>query len=150
MSILKFIPKQHAVSDWAICNRIEPFAIIFVPNAEDVEHVAGLCRRLLQKSNMNTVNVFCLNKSIEIESLIENESIDILVTTVFCFRTIRQHLPKLFRSERLRYIWFHQIDEMCQVNESLTWEAVNECLSSREMDIQVNRLFIFVVVLSKL
>lgn len=85
---------------------------------------------------MNNLNVFCLNSSFEIGLIEHADNIDILVTSVFCSQTIAQRLPKLFRSQRLRYIWFHQIDEMCQINELITYETTNRFLSTGA-DIQV-------------
>lgn len=101
--------------------------------------MARLCHKLLQKSDMKNLNVFCLNSSFEIELLERADNIDILVTSVFCYQAIAQHMPKLFQSHRLRYIWFHQIDEMCEINEDITFEATinNHFLSSATPDIQV-------------
>lgn len=83
------------------------------------------------------MNVFCLNSSFEISLLERADNIDILVTSVFCFQTVIQHKPELFHSNRLRYLWFYQIDVMCRIDESLTYDAVNHFLSSGEPDIQV-------------
>lgn len=98
--------------------------------------MAKYCRKLLQKSGQTDVNVFCLNVSYEIRTLLKNASnIDILVAPVFCFDTIGQHMPKLMT--RLRYVWFHQIDEMCEINEKLTHDATDQLVLD-DLDIQVN------------
>ena len=115
---------------------LEPIAIIFVTCAEEVELMAKYCRKMIKNSSLSDVNVFCLNSSFEIQILISKATvIDILVAPVFCFATIIQHMPKL--TTRLRYVWFHQIDEMCRINEALTYNAAEE-LSADNLDIQVN------------
>lgn len=115
---------------------LEPIAIIFVTCAEEVELMAKYCRKMIQKSGLDDVDVYCLNSSFEVKTLIETAiGIDILVAPVFCFDAIVQHMPKL--TARLRYVWFHQIDEMCQINENLTNDAAEKLLRD-DLDIQVN------------
>lgn len=103
--------------------------------AEEVELLVKYCRKMIQSSGPNEVDVYGLNSSFEIEALIEKAiNIDILVTPVFCMETIVQHMPKLMK--RLRYVWFHQIDEMCNINECMTNDAAEKLLSD-DLDIQV-------------
>lgn len=92
---------------------------------------------MIQNSGLTDVNVFCLNSSFEIKTLIEAaiEGIDILVAPIFCYETIVQHMPML--KTHLRYVWFHQIDEMCRINEDVTYNAIDQLLLD-DFDIQVN------------
>lgn len=103
--------------------------------AEEVKQIASYCRKLIEKSEQCGVNVCCLNSSFEIDALINSSNtIDILVAPVFCFNTIVQHMPNL--TKHLCYVWFHQIDEMCRINEELTYHAANH-LAFEDLDIQV-------------
>lgn len=104
--------------------------------AEEVELMASYCRKMIQNSGLNDVNVFCLNSSFEMNTLIETakDGIDILVAPVFCFETIVQHMPKLIA--RLRFVWLHQIDEMCRINEDRTYNVIDQLLLD-DLDIQV-------------
>lgn len=106
--------------------------------AEEVELMAKYCRKMNASSGLDEVSVYCLNGSLEIEALIKSAiTIDILVAPVFCFDVIVQHMPKL--TTRLRYVWFHQIDEMWEINKDLT-NNVAEKLLADDLDIQVNKL----------
>lgn len=116
--------------------KLEPIAIIFVTCAEEVEQMAKFCRKLLLKSGQNDVNVFCLNISFEIGALLNvDKTIDILVAPVFCCNTIIKHMPKL--KTRLRYVWFHEIDQMYEINEQSTYYATDQLISD-DLDIQVS------------
>ncbi|XP_031623585.1 uncharacterized protein LOC116340951 isoform X2 [Contarinia nasturtii] len=127
---------QRTVNDWTTSNRIEPIGIIFVNGAEEVERMAATCRKLVEKANFKLLTVFCLNSTLEIETLMAMDHIDILVTSVFCFETLVNHMSKLFRSNRLRYVWFHQIDNMCHTNDVETHRAL-EIILAQNLDIQV-------------
>lgn len=106
--------------------------------AEEVEQMAKYCRKLIAKSEQCDVNVFCLNSSFEIGALMnvmnDKANTDILVTPVFCFDAIVQHMPNI--NKHLRYVWFHQIDEMCKISKDLTYKAAGY-LSLECFDIQV-------------
>lgn len=94
------------------------------------------CRKMNQSAGLDEQSVYCLNGSFEIEALIKSAiTIDILVAPVFCFDVIVQHMPKL--TTRLRYVWFHQIDEMFDINEELTINVAEKLLAD-DLDIQVN------------
>lgn len=97
--------------------------------------MAKYCRKMIRSSGLDDVDVCCLNSSFEIRALIETAiAIDILVAPVFCFDAIVQHMPKL--TTRLRYVWFHQIDDMYEIDEKLTKKAA-EFLLSDDLDVQV-------------
>lgn len=137
MSNVNFSFEQQMVKDWTTSVRIEPIGIIFVKGFEQVEDMAMYCRKLLKKTDMEIVQVFCLNSAFEIDELINVNNIDILVMSVFCFETLVNHMPKLFTSDRLRYIWFDQIDEMCDINCSIICNTTN-IIFAQGLDIQVN------------
>lgn len=122
---------QRIVSDWSSSRRMEPVAIIFVKCAEEVNRMAAFCRKLLQQSTMNNVNVLCLNSSFEVNVLMKGNNIDILVMPVFCYQSFANHeqMSLLFKTQRLRYVWFNQIDEMCSINQSKTVETLNVFLA---------------------
>lgn len=90
---------------------------------------------MIHASKQSDVNVFCLSSSFEIEALIKTaETIDVLVAPVFCYDAIVKHMPKL--KVHLRYVWFHQIDKMCEISEDLTYNATDQ-LVMEDLDIQV-------------
>lgn len=102
--------------------------------------MARYCRKLLKKSGQADVNVSCLNISIEGPIFKHKaENIDILVAPVFCFDTVIQLMPKLItHQQRLRYVWFHEIDEMCQIDEERTYNATDKLVpDDGSLDIQV-------------
>lgn len=116
---------------------IEPIGIIFVNGSEEVKHVATICRKLLQSAKMDIVNVSCLNSSFEIEALVDLHHIDILVVSVFCFNTLFEHMPTLFRSERLQYVWFEQIDEMF-LTYDVQIQHILDVIFEQNVELQVN------------
>lgn len=141
---MNFSFEQRAVTDWTTSVRIEPIGIIFVSGVEKVEPMANICRKLLMKSGMDIVNVTCLNSAFEIDALVKTNHVDILVTPVFCFETLVNHMPKLFKSNRLNYAWFDEIDKMCQVNELETHKAMELlCGQANALDIDLQVSFFF-------
>ncbi|XP_055299568.1 uncharacterized protein LOC129567060 isoform X2 [Sitodiplosis mosellana] len=127
---------HRMVTDWTTSVRIEPIGLIFVSGAEKVEPMATICRKLLQKSGMAIVNVTCLNSNFEINALLQMDHVDILVLPIFCFKTLVNHMPKIFKVGRLQYAWFDEIDKMCQINEVETYKAV-DILCTPGLDMQV-------------
>lgn len=133
---MNFSSEQRVVNDWITSVRIEPIGIIFVSGAEKVEPMAIICRKFLEKCGMGIVNVTCFNSAFEIDALVEMDQIDILVMPVFCFSTLVSRMPKLFTSNRLQYAWFDEIDKMCQINQSETYNAM-DMLCAQDLDMQV-------------
>lgn len=105
--------------------------------------MANNCRQICERSKYD-IRVFCLNSSFEAEGLLKNDPIDIkadiLVTTVFCYESIINQMSQSFRPHSLQYVWFHQFDVMCHINEMRTMDAVDKLLS-QGLDIQVNIKF---------
>lgn len=94
------------------------------------------CRTFTAKSNHMELKTFCLHAAYEIDSLLEANDIDILVAPVFCYRSLVEKMPKIFVSERFRFVWFDQVDEMSQTNGPEINRIFDEFLS-QEIDIQV-------------
>lgn len=99
----------------------------------------------LKKADMKNVNVVYLSSSYEIEHIdfLLNDrpwsNIDILVVSVFCFQTLVDCLPKIFTSQRLRFIWFDEIDEMYQNNATKIENTMNTLFSQEECELQVRK-----------
>lgn len=122
---------------------MEPIGIVFVNSSEQVEQMARICRVFLKKADMNTVNVLCLCSSYELEHIeifLNNRqwsTVDILVVPVFCFQKLINRFPKMFESQRLRFIWFHEIDEMYQNDATKINNTVDKLFSQGDCELQV-------------
>lgn len=118
--------------------RIEPIGIVFVNGSEQCKRMTRLCQKLLEKSDMGIVNVIGVSSSIEFEHLevFVKSHIDILVVPIFCFQAIVDNVPKLFGADRLRYVWFDGIDEMCRMDDRQI-HNITEILFTQELELQV-------------
>lgn len=98
--------------------------------------MAHACRTFTEKSNHMELKIFCLHTAYEIDLLLAVNDIDILVAPVFCYGSLVEKMPKIFVSERIRFVWFDQVDEMSQTNGPELNRIFDEFLS-QEIDIQV-------------
>lgn len=105
------------------------------------------CRNFLKKTALSSINVSRFDKDSNADTL-KLCHIDILVTSVFLYEDLVRQMPMIFKSDRLRYVWFDQVYEMNQ-NNSLYTQTIMNNLLSMDLDVQVRiALFLLWPVLS--
>lgn len=101
--------------------------------------MADACRDFLTKSDQTEVIVFRLNSAFEMDLLLQVDNIDILVVPVSCFHILEEKMPKIFKSQRLQYVWFDQIHEISQESELKMKRIVG--VLTQKLDVQVIKRF---------
>lgn len=117
-------------------NSIEPFAILLTANAAQAETLTKKCAYLFEQSTEDPVEIYILNGSRGIPKMIEaakRKSFNVLVCSVFCFAAVLEQIPNVIDSNRLNYVHFHRIDEMWQIEPSITQNIVHTVFSRHIM-----------------
>lgn len=116
-------------------NRFEPIAIVFTANSLQAVTLKRKCRFLLKQINVSNV---CVSNA---SNLMQTKRVDILVISVFRIKSLLSHVPGILKSNRLKFIYFHCLNEMVQTNEQITRFAVDTFMS-RDCSTQVSQMFV--------